>query len=138
MTNTFDNSTFVSPERAYRQVKKATEATLVRLNGVTNKFTRPLILDASREYFIEGPGILAADLQARGGQVRVHLKNCFVFNRSALPVDRAGIRYVFEGGASLNFTNQDKPLHASVNDYIEGFDGAYDEIRFRDSVTTRF
>lgn len=138
VTNSFENSTLVSPERAYRQVGKPMEATVVRLSGRTNEFARPLVLDASREYFIEGPGILAADIQVRGGPVRVHLKNCFVFNRSAVPVDRAGIRYVFEGGASLNFTDQDKPSHTSENDYVEGFDGAYDEIRFRRPATTRF
>lgn len=138
VTNKVGNSTEVVPEWTHRRVRKLSDATVVRLNDRTNEFARPLVLDASREYFIVGPGVLAADIQSRWGPVRVHLKNCFVFNRSAVPVDKAGIRYVFEGGACLNFTNQDKPSHTSVNDYVEGFDGAYDEIRFQCPVTTRF
>ena len=131
VTNQVGHSTTVIPERAYREVQRQTDVTVVRLNGQTNEFDRPIALDASREYFIEGPGILAADIQAEDGNVRVHLKNCFLFNRSALPLDKAGIHYVFEGGAYLNFTEQDELPRSAINGHIDGFDGAYDEIRWR-------
>lgn len=95
----------------------------------------PIVLSASREYFIEGPGILAANIQAAGGIARVHLMNCYFFNRSAVPIDKANIRYVFEGGAYLNFTEQDERPRSVVNAHIENFDGAYDEIRFKGPTT---
>ena len=131
VTNKVGNSTLVSPERASRQVQKPVEATFVRLNGRTNAFDRPIVLDSSREYFVEGPGILAADVQAKDGIVRLHLKNCFLFNRSPISIDKANVRYVFEGGAYLNFTEQDKPPNGVVGGCIEGFDGASDEICFK-------
>jgi len=135
LTNRVGNSTMVAPERAYRQVQKLTDVTLVRLNGKTNEFARTIVLDASREYFIEGPGILSANFKAKGGMVRVHLKNCFLFNSSTVPIDKANIRYVFEGGAYLNFTDQDESPRSVVNAHIEEFDGAYDLIRFRGPST---
>ena len=131
VTNQVGNSTTIIPERAYRQIQKQVNATIVRLKGQTNDFGRPLVLDASREYFVEGPGILAADIQAKGGTVRVHLKNCFLFNRSSVPIDKANIRYVFEGGAYLNFTALDEPPRSVVNACIEEFDGAFDILRFK-------
>ena len=131
VTNKVGNSTMVVPERAYRQVQKPSNITIVHLNGKTNKFDRPIVLDASREYFIEGPGILVANIQVAGGVARVHLKNCFLFNRSAVSIDKANIRYVFEDGAYLNFTEQDELPRSVINMYIENFDGAYDEIRFK-------
>ena len=137
VTNKIGNSTMALPERAYRQVQKPTAATLVRLRGQTNDFDRPLVLDASREYFVEGPGILAAEIQAKGGTVRVHLKNCFLFNRSSVPIDKAGVRYVFEGGAYLNFTSLDEPPRSMINACIEEFDGAFDVIRFKDPMSRR-
>ena len=133
--NKVGNSMMVVPERAYRKVQKPSDITIVCLNGKTNEFDRPIVLDASREYFIEGPGILAANIQAQGGVVRVHLKNCYFFNRSVVPIDKANIRYVFEGGAYLNFMEQDERPRSVVNAHIENFDGAYDEIRFKGPTT---
>lgn len=137
-TNTVGGVKFVAPEHVYQKAVKWRAATLVRLNGRTNEFERPIWLDASREYFIEGPGVLAADLQVEGdASVRVHLKNCFLFNHSTVPIDKAGIRYVFEGGAYLNFVNQDESPRSVVNDHVEGFDGALDVIRFRGPMTRK-
>ena len=131
VTNEVGNSTMVVPERAYRQVQRPSDITIVRLNGKTNEFDRPIVLGASREYFIEGPGILAANTQAAGGVVRVHLKNCYLFNRSAMPIDKANIRYVFEGGAYLNFTEQDEAPRSVINEHIEEFDGANNVIDYK-------
>ena len=131
VTNKVGNSTMVVPERAYRQVEKPSDITIVRLNGKTKEFDRPIVLDASREYFFEGPGILAANIQAMGGVVRVHLKNCYLFNRSAVSIDKANIRYVFEGGAYLNFTEQDEEPRSVINEHIEEFDGANNVIDYK-------
>lgn len=131
VTNKVGNSTMVVPERAYRQVQRPSDITIVRLNGKTNEFDRPIVLDASREYFIEGPGILAANIQAVGGIVRVHMKNCYFFNRSAMPIDKANIRYVFEGGAYLNFTEQNELPRSVINEHIEEFDGANNVLDYK-------
>lgn len=134
VTNKVGNSTMVVPERAYRKVQKPSDITIVCLNGKTNEFDRPIVLDASREYFIEGPGILAANFQAVGGGVRVHLKNCYFFNHSAVPIDKANIRYVFEGGAYLNFTEQDELPRSVINEHIEEFDGANNVIDYKGPI----
>lgn len=134
-TNKIGNSTIVIPERAYRRVQKPTDVTLVRLNGQTKEFARPIVLDASREYFIEGPGVLSASLVVNGGAVRVHLKNCFLFYLSTTPIDQAGIRYILEGGAYLNFVNQDELPQHVVSAHIEGFGDANNEIRFKGPTT---
>ena len=131
VTNKVGNSTMVVPERAYRQVQKPSDITIVHLNGKTNEFDRPIVLSASREYFIEGPGILAANIQAAGGIARVHLMNCYFFNRSAVPIDKANIRYVFDGGAYLNFTEQDELPRSVINEHIEEFDGANNVIDYK-------
>ena len=131
VTNKVGNSKVVVPERAYRQVQKPSDITIVHLNGKTNEFDRPIVLSASREYFIEGPGILAANIQAAGGIVRVHLMNCYFFNRSAVPIDKANIRYVFDGGAYLNFTEQDELPRSVINEHIEEFDGANNVIDYK-------
>ena len=134
VTNKVGNSTMVVPERAFRQIQKPSDITIVRLNGKTNEFDHPITLDASREYFIEGPGILAANIQAAGGVVRVHLKNCYLFNRSAVSIDKANIRYVFEGGAYLNFTEQDELPRSVINEHIEEFDGANNVIDYKGPI----
>ena len=134
VTNKVGNSTMVVPERAFRQIQKPSDITIVRLNGKTNEFDHPITLDASREYFIEGPGILAANIQAAGGVVRVHLKNCYLFNRSAMPIDKANIRYVFEGGAYLNFTEQDEAPRSVINEHIEEFDGTNNVIDYKGPI----
>lgn len=86
----------------------------------------------TKEYFIEGPGVLASDLRATGGPVRLHLRNCHLSNCSPIPVDEAGIRYVFEGNADLNFTALDEDsTSGKMSAVCEGFDAKYDEIRFR-------
>lgn len=130
-TNWVGQAMFVVPERAYRDVQKQVNMTIVRLNSGTNAFGRPICLDPAHEYLIEGPGVLSADLRADRGTVRVRLKNCFLFNRSPVPLEKAGIRYVFEGGVYLNFTGQDKPSSDVINANLEGFDGASNVIDFK-------
>jgi len=136
VTNKVGNATMVFPERAYKNVQRQAVVTMLQLKKKDTYISRPVLLDAAREYFIEGPGILSADIRSKGGgDVKLHLKNCFVFNRSPVPIDKAGIHYAFEGGVYLNFTCQDKVSGPVVDAHIDGFDGACDEIRFRGPMT---
>lgn len=62
--NTFTNDVgrgryFVRPlDYKWRRVARKVPATIVRLGGVTNSFSKPIQLDPAREYWIVGPGIL--------------------------------------------------------------------------------
>lgn len=134
-TNRIGKTQSIIPLQSYRYITNRVEAVLVRLKGKAKEFACPLVLDAAHEYFVEGPGTLAADLQAQGGEVRLHLKNCFLFNRSTVPADKAGIRYVFEGGAYLNFTEQDEGSQPPQTAYTEDFDRTTDTIRFKGPTT---
>ena len=109
VTNTFANSTFVSPERAYRQVQKATEATIVRLNGVTNTFTNPIRLKGGREYWVTGPGVLDGTFLAEGTNVTMRLRSCIVRNHAAEPLTEVGINYDLQDGAGLELPELDEP-----------------------------
>ena len=53
-----------------------------------------------------------------------------------MPFKNTGIRYVFQGGAYLNFTNMDRPEDFTTRQF-EGFDGAFDEIRFKGPETIK-
>lgn len=66
----------------------------------------------------------------------VRLKNCVVLNRSTVPIKKAGIRYVFQGGAYLNFTDMDCPRGFSSCQF-EGFDRNVDEVRFKGPLTIK-
>ena len=80
------------------------EATMVNLGGRTVVFTEPINLDAGREYWIVGPGILDAQFSA-SSTATVHVANCIFRNRTKTSPLKAGIDYVLEGGAYLNFTD---------------------------------
>ena len=48
-----------------------------------------------------------------------------------MSIDKANIRYVFEGGAYLNFTEQNELPRAVINDHIEEFDGSNNVIDYK-------
>ena len=123
--------------RVFKKVPRSVEATFVRLNNATNTFHEPLVLSAKREYFIEGPGILTADIRAPEHGATVHLRNCFVVNRSSLPLKSAGIRYVFDRGAYLDFPLVDEPDRATFKAYFSNYDAAFNDIRFGGPETPR-
>ena len=79
------------------------DATMVNLGGRTVVFTEPVNLDAGREYWIVGPGILDAQFSVFS-TATVHVANCIFRNRTKTSPVKAGIDYVLEGGAYLNFT----------------------------------
>ena len=123
-------------ERAFRNITNAIDVTLVRLNRGTNVFVRPMLLKPNHEYWVVGPGILDASVTSSGTNTTMRLKNCVFLNRSPVPFKNMGIRYVFQGGAYLNFTNMDRPEDFTTRQF-EGFDGAFDEIRFKGPETIK-
>ena len=123
-------------ERAFRNVTNAIDVTLVRLNRGTNVFVRPMQLKPNHEYWVVGPGILDASVTSSGTNTIIRLKNCVFLNRSPVPFKNTGIRYIFQGGAYLNFTNMDRPEDFTIRQF-EGFDGAFDEIRFKGPETIK-
>jgi len=76
----------------------------VRLDGQTITFDEPIELDAEREYWIVGPGVLDAQFSA-ASTATVRVVNCIFRNRTKTNPARAGIDYVLDGGAYLNFTD---------------------------------
>lgn len=108
----------------------------IRLQVGKTAFSYPLELEGGREYFVRGPGTLVADLRA-ATPVRVHLKNCFIFNSSSVSVDKANIHYVFDGGGYLNFTSLDEPPRSVLNSQIENFDLSDNEICFKGPMTSQ-
>lgn len=117
-------------ERAYRNVTNNVNVTLVCLNRGTRVFRRPIRLEDEHEYWIVGPGTLDAVIVSSGGETTVRLKDCVLLNRSTTSIRDAGIKYVFQGGAYLNFTSLDRGEGLS-NEYFIDFDRAYNEIRFK-------
>ena len=123
-------------EWAYRNVTNTVDVTLVQLNRATNVFSRPMRLKSDHEYWVVGPGILDASVTSAKTNTTIRLKNCVFLNRSAVPLRETGIRYVFQGGAYLNFTDMDRPDDFAPIQ-LEGFDGAFDEVRFRGPETIK-
>lgn len=74
----------------------------VKLDGRTVVFEEPLVLDSGREYRIIGPGVLDAQFSA-DSKATVRVINCVFRNRTTVGPDDAGIDYVLDGGAYLNF-----------------------------------
>ena len=77
-------------------------AVQVNLDGRAVIFGKPLDLDAGREYWIVGPGVLDAQFSA-SSTATVHIANCIFRNRTSTSPESAGIDYVLDGGAYLNF-----------------------------------
>ena len=84
-----------------RQVTNVVEGIIVNLPTNTVSFSEPIVLNPS-EYRIIGPGRLDADLSGPTNVV-VRIRDCVVNNMTVLPYPKNGIRYIFEGGAYLNF-----------------------------------
>ena len=79
-------------------------AVQVNLDGRTVVFDDPIGLDAGREYWIVGPGVLDAQFSI-SSTATVHIVNCIFRNRTSTSPQSAGIDYVLDGGAYLNFTD---------------------------------
>ncbi len=136
VTNRTGDVVSTEPRRVYKKTSVAIPATVVRLAGATNAFLRPLTLEPSRHYFIEGPGLLTADLRSASNTV-VHLSNCWLFNKSTIPVEEANIKYVFGKKAYLNFTELDEPSQWLWHAVVENYDAGLNLIRFKGPKTLR-
>ena len=79
------------------------DVTEVRLDGRAVVFDEALNLGAGREYWIVGPGVLDAQFSAGSNSI-VRIINCIFKNRTTATPEDAGIDYVLDGGAYLNFT----------------------------------
>ncbi len=133
-TNIVNGVVRIDPKRIFKISPNEVPATVVHLNNRTNVFDRPIWLDPERHYFIEGPGLLSADLRAES-KVVVHLSKCWLFNRSEIPMGEANIKYDFGKGAYLNFTEQDDPEPDVLKANVENYDASFNKIRFRGPVT---
>ena len=69
---------------------------------------RPLVLDANREYWVEGPGVLDAAVAGPTGAV-MYLRKCVFLNRTKESLSINGVRYFLGGHVYLNFTGLDEP-----------------------------
>ena len=103
--------------------------TLVRLNGGTKVFKKPLRLQSERETWIVGPGVFDAALECGEDGAKVRLENCLFNNRSKSLPSKAKIRYELAGGTCLNFTEHENDFN--WHDCVEPFDGAYNAVRFK-------
>ena len=92
----------VRPQKFYQMVTNAVDATIINLNGATNRFAHPLTLDSRREYWVVGPGTLDAVFENSQGAT-IRLANCKLVNRSEESLKDAGIRYILYKGTQLEF-----------------------------------
>ena len=90
------------PKDYFQTVTNAVDATVINLNGTTNRFVHPLKLNSKREYWVVGPGTLDAVFKdSRGATMR--LTKCNLVNRSDESLKDAGIRYILYKGTRLGF-----------------------------------
>ncbi len=94
---------------ATREVTNEVPATVVRLNGETHAFKRPIVLSNDREWFIVGPGTLDADVTGTDTNklTNVRLDRCVLLNRTRKPAEQAALFYYQMGQTYLNFIDQD-------------------------------
>ena len=78
-------------------------AVQVNLGGRNIAFSEPIALEAGREYWIVGPGVLDGQFTDTS-TATVHIVNCIFRNRTTANLGKAGVDYVLDGGAYLNFT----------------------------------
>lgn len=93
---------YVFPQNFFQTVTNAVDATIINLNGATNRFAHALKLDSTREYWVVGPGTLDAVFENSQGAT-MRLANCKLVNRSEESLKDAGIRYILYKGTQLEF-----------------------------------
>ena len=92
----------VHPRKFYQTVTNTVDATIVNLNGATNRFVHPLKLNPQREYWIVGPGTLDAVFENSQGAT-MRLANCRLVNRTEESLKKSGIQYILYKGTQLEF-----------------------------------
>ena len=127
----------VSGRKGYRIVMQTNtvEGVVIRLNGKTVSFAKPMSLEPG-EYRIIGPGRLDADISGPSNTV-VRLKGCVLNNLTAAGYRKNMVNYVLEGDAYLNFANLDEDYR--IRKFIWHFDGLLNgdggEVAFRGPLT---
>ena len=111
----------VSGRRGYRIVTQTNtvEGVVIRLNGKTVSFKKPMVLEPG-EYRIIGPGRLDADISGSSNAV-VRLKGCVLNNLTAAGYQKNKVNYILEGDVYLNFANLDEDYR--IRKCIGHFDG---------------
>jgi len=127
----------VSGRKGYRIVMQTNtvEGVVIRLNGKTVSFAKPMSLEPG-EYRIIGPGRLDADISGPSNTV-VRLKGCVLNNLTAAGYRKNMVNYVLEGDAYLNFANLDEDYR--IRKCIWHFDGLLNgdggDVAFRGPLT---
>ena len=127
----------VSGRKGYRIVMQTNtvEGVVIRLNGKTVSFAKPMLLEPG-EYRIIGPGRLDADISGPSNTV-VRLKGCVLNNLTAAGYRKNMVNYVLEGDAYLNFANLDEDYR--IRKFIWHFDGLLNgdggDVAFRGPLT---
>ena len=127
----------VSGRKGYRIVMQTNtvEGVVIRLNGKTVSFAKPMSLEPG-EYRIIGPGRLDADISGPSNTV-VRLKGCVLNNLTAAGYRKNMVNYVLEGDAYLNFANLDEDYR--IRKFIGHFDGLLNgdggDVAFRGPLT---
>ena len=127
----------VSGRKGYRIVMQTNtvEGVVIRLNGKTVSFAKPMSLEPG-EYRIIGPGRLDADISGPSNTV-MRLKGCVLNNLTAAGYRKNMVNYVLEGDAYLNFANLDEDYR--IRKFIWHFDGLLNgdggDVAFRRPLT---
>ena len=126
-----DNSPSGRKRYRVRQITNVVEGIIVHLPTNTVAFAEPIVLKPG-EYRIIGPGRLDADISGSTNVV-MRIRDCVVNNMTTLPYPKNGIRYIFEGGAYLNFARLKRgdPLRRN----IKFSDEAGDALEFSGPLT---
>ncbi len=136
------NKTYVigMPKQFWATVTNTLDARIVHLGGKTNMFTRPLVLDTKREYWVEGPGVLDAAVAGSTGAV-MRLKNCIFLNRTKEPLAVTGVHYFLCGHVYLNFIGLDGSDMTNMRQkrqFVTTTDGnVANEVRYKGPETMR-
>jgi len=102
----------------------------IELNGQVRVLADPIVLKGGRTYEIVGPGTFDADISGPTNAM-LCLTNCVLLNRTRKLFPENGVRYELNNGVYLNFINISRePPGLRRWDYIEPYDGAYNEVRF--------
>lgn len=124
-----------------RVVTNGVAGVVVRLNGKTHTFKRPITLENDREWFVVGPGTLDADVTGAdtNAPAAVHLERCVLLNRTRKPLAKAALRYILQGQAYLNFIEQtgEEARLQTTSGFVAQFDAAFNALEFGGPATIK-
>lgn len=133
------NSTWTTamPNYIAIDVTNKVNAICINLDKKNITFKEPIRLSSGKEYWITGPGTLDADLSGPQNTI-VRLKDCVLLNRTKKLYPENGLHYELQNGVYLNFISIKKqPLDLNLFDFMDHFDGAFNQVRFGGPETVR-